>query len=594
MPTTTINLTGQALTKTDDTNVTLTLGGTPLTALLKATSLTLGWTGQLSVARGGTGLSAIGTANQLIRVNAGGTALEYFTPSFGSGTVTTVSVVSANGFAGTVANATTTPAITLTTSITGLLKGNGTAISAAAASDVTGQLLTGYVSGAGVLAATDTILQGFNKLNGNIAALVTGVSSVTGSGNIASSGGATPNITFTGVLPVANGGTNASSAGITAFNNITGYTAAGATGTTSTNLVFSTSPTLVTPILGAATGTSLDVTGSLTSGVASTTSGTLVLRNAASAFTQTIRGTNPAASITYDLPTTAPTAGQVLQSTAPSAGVATLSWATASSGAAISGLTLATASNTIDNTNYAQEWQWSTLAGGNGLKLSSTSTAAASNTQTLLNIALSGANGTATQTTYGLQVSNTHTGTTSTNIAGYFTASGGTTNWGIYSNGSVTIGAPNTTDTTAANGLQVEGGLSILESAGRRRFQITNTGSGIKLFTINDDIIIDATYQVFQVKIASVEKFKVSATTLTIGDAVNFSIGTTTGTKFGTSTSQKISFYNSTPIVQPTTAVGSATLASPGAGTSIKSDDTFDGYTLQQIVKALRNLGLLA
>lgn len=56
-----------------------------------------------------------------------------YTGSGGSGTVTTVSVVSANGFTGTVANATTTPAITLTTSITGLLKGNGTAISAATA-----------------------------------------------------------------------------------------------------------------------------------------------------------------------------------------------------------------------------------------------------------------------------------------------------------------------------------------------------------------------------------------------------------------------------------------------------------------------------
>jgi hypothetical protein len=49
----------------------------------------------------------------------------------GGGTVTSVSVVSANGFAGTVATATSTPAITLTTSITGVLKGNGTAISAA-------------------------------------------------------------------------------------------------------------------------------------------------------------------------------------------------------------------------------------------------------------------------------------------------------------------------------------------------------------------------------------------------------------------------------------------------------------------------------
>ncbi len=46
-----------ALTKTDDTNVTLTLGGTPTTALLQATSLTLGWTGQLALTRGGTNAS---------------------------------------------------------------------------------------------------------------------------------------------------------------------------------------------------------------------------------------------------------------------------------------------------------------------------------------------------------------------------------------------------------------------------------------------------------------------------------------------------------------------------------------------------------
>lgn len=49
----------------------------------------------------------------------------------GSGTVTTLSVVSANGLAGSVANATSTPAVTLSTTVTGILKGNGTAISAA-------------------------------------------------------------------------------------------------------------------------------------------------------------------------------------------------------------------------------------------------------------------------------------------------------------------------------------------------------------------------------------------------------------------------------------------------------------------------------
>lgn len=48
---------GQALTRTNDTNVTMTLGGSPTTALLNPASMTLGWSGQLSVPRGGTGNS---------------------------------------------------------------------------------------------------------------------------------------------------------------------------------------------------------------------------------------------------------------------------------------------------------------------------------------------------------------------------------------------------------------------------------------------------------------------------------------------------------------------------------------------------------
>lgn len=55
---TTSNLpSGEALTRVDDTNVTLTLGGSPSTALFAATSITAGWTGQLSLTRGGTNAS---------------------------------------------------------------------------------------------------------------------------------------------------------------------------------------------------------------------------------------------------------------------------------------------------------------------------------------------------------------------------------------------------------------------------------------------------------------------------------------------------------------------------------------------------------
>lgn len=66
--------------------------------------------------------------------------------SSGSGTVTSVSVVTANGFAGTVATATTTPAITISTGITGLLKGNGTSVTAAVNSDL--PVMTATVGGA--------------------------------------------------------------------------------------------------------------------------------------------------------------------------------------------------------------------------------------------------------------------------------------------------------------------------------------------------------------------------------------------------------------------------------------------------------------
>lgn len=60
-----------------------------------------------------------------------------------------------------------------------------------------------------------------------------------------------------------------------------------------------------------------------------------------------------------------------------------------------------------------------------------------------------------------------------------------------------------------------------------------------------------------------------------------------------TSASGKFGVFGATPIVQPTTGVAAATFT---ANTSGIADDTatFDGYTIGQVVKALRNEGLLA
>ena len=113
----------------------------------------------------------------------------------GSGTVTSVSVVSANGFAGTVANATTTPAITMETTITGLLHGNGTAIAAEIVSsplnESSGTLscLTASGSQAGCLSSTDWST--FNSKQSTLTfsdSLVNSGGTVTLSGDTASPG----------------------------------------------------------------------------------------------------------------------------------------------------------------------------------------------------------------------------------------------------------------------------------------------------------------------------------------------------------------------------------------------------------------------
>lgn len=98
---------------------------------------------------------------------------------------------------------------------------------------------------------------------------------------------------------------------------------------------------------------------------------------------------------------------------------------------------------------------------------------------------------------------------------------------------------------------------------------------------------------------ASVTTFSLGGT-MTIADAINIVLNATTGTKIGTATTQKIAFYNSTPVVQPAGAAVTTAGFTAGSGAAVLVDSTFTGntgstaYHISDIVANLKSLGLLA
>ena len=130
------------------------------------------------------------------------------------------------------------------------------------------------------------------------------------------------------------------------------------------------------------------------------------------------------------------------------------------------GIAMALNANSV-TTGNALSISGNALTTGNLVNIASTSTAATSNTQTLLNLALSGVNGTAGQTTYASQIANTHSGVSSTNIGLLLSASGASTNYALIINGGdVGIG-------TTAPAKR----LDVLEAVSEAQLRVSYSGS---------------------------------------------------------------------------------------------------------------------
>jgi riboflavin transporter FmnP len=55
----------------------------------------------------------------------------------------------------------------------------------------------------------------------------------------------------------------------------------------------------------------------------------------------------------------------------------------------------------------------------------------------------------------------------------------------------------------------------------------------------------------------------------------------------------QIGFFNTAPVIQPTNAIAGAVFVA-NAGAAVNVASTFDGYTIAQLVTAVRSLGLAA
>jgi hypothetical protein len=292
-------------------------------------------TGTLGVANGGTGVTtstgttnvvlsnsptlvtpALGTPSAAVLTNATGLPISTGVSGLGTGVATFLATPSSANLASAITDETGTGALVFASSPTlvtpalgtpsalvgtnitgtasGLTAGNVTT-NANLTGDVTSvgnattltnapviaKVLTGYTSGAGTVAATDSILQAIQKLNGNDATNANLTGAVTSVGNATSLG-------------------SFSSANL--LSALTDETGTGV-------VVFATSPTLVTPILGTPTSATLtNATGlPLTTGV----TGQLPVANGGTgtATPSIVAGTNVTVTGTWPNQTIASTAG---------------------------------------------------------------------------------------------------------------------------------------------------------------------------------------------------------------------------------------------------------------------------------------------
>jgi hypothetical protein len=143
--------------------------------------------------------------------------------------------------------------------------------------------------------------------------------------------------------------------------------------------------------------------------------------------------------------------------------------------------------------------------------------------------------------------------------------------------------------------------VGALEFLTDKFYYTITTGAARKEITLNDAALTSGRvpFTTTNGRLTDDSSFTFSTSTgLTLTDK-NIVLSASTGTRIGTATTQKLAFYNSSPIAQPS-STGETTGFTAGGGTGVTDASTFTGnvgataYRLSEIVKHLKNLGLIA
>ena len=121
-----------------------------------------------------------------------------------------------------------------------------------------------------------------------------------------------------------------------------------------------------------------------------------------------------------------------------------------------------------------------------------------------------------------------------------------------------------------------------------------NVYGGFKMYTRAFANGVDApSFQLQFENFSDALLLRLNNSTLGLG-VTNLAVDSGAGLTIATATSQKLGFWNVTPVVQPTTAVTAATFNHVGTGQLVHESSTFGGYTIGKVVGALRLIGILA